>query len=340
MMNALGINIYGGGFTLGVQKHFKVLGQWEECNLGRRTFDLNFKNIYRPLNLWEWPVNEHKHKVDFLFANPPCRPWSNASVWKGRTKQDMYKDPRLDLTEHTMVAALKIEPDIFISESVENAYNIGKQHYDDIAKRWNKKGYHVTYFLNDAIIQGAPCIRRRFHFIASRYKLQLADNPGKFKVNTVRDAIGDITKFNDLPHHQLGRTRKGFDKIFKFIPEYWTLMKYINARGDDWDGNRANFIIRKLAWDWPAPTMVGFEYIHPLNRWITWREALRLCTYPDTFLAHSAEEAVDAVIPVVAEFLTKVAKKTLISKEPVKPGLSVIDWRPFAKPFHFKKIKS
>lgn len=339
-LKALGINIYGGGFTLGAQKYFDILGQWEECNLGRRTFDLNFKNIYRPLNLNEWPVNDHKHKVDFLFANPPCRPWSMASVWKGRTKQDMFNDKRLDLTAHTMTAALKIQPTVFISESVENAYNIGKQHYDDFAKQWMKKGYSVTYFMNDAIIQGAPCVRRRFHFIASQYELQLDNDPGEFKVVTVKNAISDILKVkNQIPQHDHRRTRQGFNDIMKYIPEYWTLMKYIDSL-EDWSGNRANFIIRKLAWNYPAPTMVGFEYIHPKeNRWITWREALRLCTYPDSFICHNAEEAVDAVIPAVSDFLSYTAKETILAKVPQKPKLNVIDWRPYAKPFHYKKEK-
>lgn len=31
---AIGINIYGGGFTLGALNHFEVLGQWEEFKLG------------------------------------------------------------------------------------------------------------------------------------------------------------------------------------------------------------------------------------------------------------------------------------------------------------------
>lgn len=58
-LKALGINIYGGGFTLGVLHHFDVIGQWEEINLGRRTFDLNFGGrIPRPLKREEWQPHD------------------------------------------------------------------------------------------------------------------------------------------------------------------------------------------------------------------------------------------------------------------------------------------
>lgn len=340
MMTALGINIYGGGFTLGVQNHFKVLGQWEECTLGKKTFDLNFKNIYRPLKLEEWPVKDYISKVEFLYANPPCRPWSNASVTLGRTNDKMFFDKRLVLTEHTMSAALKIKPLIFMSESVENTYIIGVSHYNDYAKMWIKAGYHVTYFLNDAIIQGAPCVRRRFHFIASRYKLQIKDKPIIKKVTTVRDAIGNIIKTNTgLLQHEYFEGRKGFTSVMSKVPPYGGLKRTINTI-PNWEGNQCSFLIKRLAWDFPACTMVGFEYIHPDgHRWITFREALRLCGYPDTFSAHNAVEAVDAVIPPVAEFLSITAKKTLQKTESVKPGLSVIDWRPYAKQYHFSKDK-
>lgn len=148
-LKAIGINIYGGGFTLGVQKHFEVLGQWEEIKLGMKTFDLNFKGIYRPLELSQWPVEAYAEAVDFVYANSPCVPWSTAIGLKGATVHNRQFDKRLELTVHTMEAALELKPRVFISESVENGYNIGKGYYEQFKERWMEEGY-------DAIIQEAP----------------------------------------------------------------------------------------------------------------------------------------------------------------------------------------
>lgn len=48
-----------------------------------------------------------------------------------------------------MEAALELKPRVFISESVENGYNIGKGYYEQFKERWMEEGY-------DAIIQEAP----------------------------------------------------------------------------------------------------------------------------------------------------------------------------------------
>ncbi|MGH7869655.1 MAG: hypothetical protein ACREP9_19010, partial [Candidatus Dormibacteraceae bacterium] len=68
-LKAIGINIYGGGFTIGVLKHFEVLGQWEEIKLGRRSFLLNFPNLASPFGARDtWPVREFTGKVDLVYA--------------------------------------------------------------------------------------------------------------------------------------------------------------------------------------------------------------------------------------------------------------------------------
>src|SRR5437660_3050623 len=97
-MRALGINIYGGGFTLGVKNAgFKILAQWEECDAGSKTFDLNrryFSGIPRPLRYADWPLAD-TGKVHLIYANPPCAPWSSANTRSGMTASVRRADPRL-----------------------------------------------------------------------------------------------------------------------------------------------------------------------------------------------------------------------------------------------------
>lgn len=335
-LKALGINIYGGGFTLGVMRHFNVVAQWEEITLGKRTFDLNFPGFNRPLTRDAWDVDTWRGKVPFVYANPPCAPWSSANTHPGKTKASRFLDPRLALTAHTYEAAVALRPEVFISESVEAGYNIGACHYDQYVELWLKAGYAVTFFLCDAILQGSPSMRRRFHFIAHRSQLQLGAPPALIRATTVGDVLHDLKQVKgQLSHHEQRSLNPHYLELAKLTQPGEPLRKALSRVPGGYQGPGVGFLMKKLKWDRPGFTMVGFQYIHPLyDRWITFREALRLCTYPDTFVAHNAVEAVDAVLPCVAEFLALVAKRTITKNEPCPLEFKLVDWRPLAKKFH------
>ena len=337
---AVGINIYGGGFTLGVMDHFNVLGQWEEINLGDRTFRKNFAGLEHPLNLSDWPVKQHKG-IDFVYANPPCAPWSRANNRTGKTVESRFNDPRLALTNHSYAAAFAMQPTVFISESVEAAHSIGVEFYRQHAQRWLRAGYAVTFFLTDALLHGAPSQRRRFHFIAHRVALHLGDPPRLESPLTVRQAFNGLTddNFGEIAQHDFRPACDHHVRLFKHVPPGGKLQELIN-RLPHYDGPRAGFFNRRLQWHTVAPTMVGFDLVHPDgHRWITHREALRLCTYPDDFIAHNPTEAVDAVLPAVGRFLAKVVKYSIIDGKPAERKLTTIDWRPLGRKFHIAVLR-
>lgn len=342
-LKALGINIYGGGFTLGVLNHFQVLAQLEEIDLGKKTFDLNFAGLARPLDIKEWGSYIDAHKgTPFVFANPPCAPWSSANTHPGKTKASRFLDQRLALTGHTYQAAQEIRPLVFISESVENAYNIGKSHYDPFVESWMKLGYSVTLFLTDAILHGAPCQRRRFHFIAHKDELQLGQVPRLERAATVRDAIWDLRldkTFGTVPQHQPQAMHPNIMKLLPHVPP-GGVVRRIAMMAPGYPGPGVGFLVKKFHWDYPSHTMVGFGFAHPDGkRMITFREAMRMCTYPDTFLAHAPVEAVDAVLPIVGDFLAGVAKRTIKAAKARKPQFEIVDWRPHGREFHHGKLR-
>lgn len=358
-LKAVGINIYGGGFTIGVMRKFHVLAQLEEFKLGRRSFLLNFPNIDSPFSEpKDWPLKRFVDGADLVYANPPCVPWSSASSYSARTGQvgtrhgkrieHRFADPLLKLTDNTMKAGIKIRPRVFISESVENAYNTGARHYDQYVRAWNRAGYRVTFFLTDAVIHGAPCRRRRFHFVAHDVPLLLGAPPDmrRFEATTVRDAIGDLRRKaqrddGELQHVEAGAGRWNQPRYRKFLracPEYEILRKILP---EGFDGPKPSIFCRKLSWDLPAPTMMGFnKLIHPDgDRWITYREGLRLMTYPDAFriAGRSDVDAYDAVIPLVAEMLATVAKRSIEAGGRVSVGHDLVDWRPLGVPYSGKR---
>lgn len=352
-LNALGINIYGGGFTIGARNHFNVLGQWEEDPLGRDTFDLNFgSKIHRPLHMADWPIERSVGRFDFIYANPPCAPWSSANTRAGFTKDKRFLDKRLTLTQHTMETAVFLQPKVFISESVENAYNIGRSHYDQYIELWTQAGYHVTIFLTDGVLHGLPSTRRRFHFIAHGQALHLKPpNMATFRPTTVRDAIWDIKDCfgrEDLPQHTLPtptqNRRSGAVspiKLMKATPIGGRLRE-VEREWPGYPGPFSSFLVKRLMWDAPAFTMVGLsKLIHPDGeRLLTWREGMRLMSFPDWFLAAREIEAADSVTPLMGDYLSGIARKSIELDQPnTGEAFTLVDWRPLGDPFRISKMK-
>ena len=109
-----------------------------------------------------------------------------------------------------------------------------------------------------------------------------------------------------------------------------------------YDGPRSSFLVKRLMWDAPAFTMVGLsKLIHPDGkRFITWREGMRLMSYPDWYLARREIEAADAVTPLMGEYLSRIARDSIRKGERIKsPKLEIIDWRPLGKPYHIGVLK-
>src|SRR5262245_10360701 len=183
---------------------FNVDGQWEECDAGKRTFDLNtryFGKIHRPLRFEDWDPFANP---SFIYANPPCAPWSAANVRMGMNRDIRRVDPRLAMTKRSMETAIALKPGVFALETVARGYSIGKAYYDSWAERWIGEGDGVTYYLTDAILLGVPSTRQRFHFVAHKNDLVLPDevDTRNFVPKTVSMAIDGLQdKFGHLPHH-------------------------------------------------------------------------------------------------------------------------------------------
>lgn len=344
--SALGINIFGGGFTLGIlsSKKFDVMAQWEECDAGKRTFDLNHKyfgGIRRPLRFEEW---DPFASPNFVYANPPCAPWSAANVRKGMNVGVRHADPRLAMTKRSMETAIALDPDFFALETVARGYSIGRAYYDGWAERWIKRGYGVTYYLTDAILLGVPSVRQRFHFLAHRKDLALRDDLDmrNFMPRTVSQAIGDLQDhFGHLPHHMPKRMSTAAHRLFAAVREG----HLINGRTDpdnrelqialkamEW---KPSFLNHKLVWDAPSYTVVNLtQHVHPRRpRFVTMREGLRLTGYPDDFVVAQSQGATQAVLPTIGKYIADLAAHSIECETTAQADLRIVDHREYAKPY-------
>ena len=286
---AIGIHIYAGTFTLGIQQAgFKIAGQWEEGPWGAKTFELNFPGVPHPLDRGDWPVAEARGRTALVYVNPPCAPWSMAGAKLG------LADPRVVHTDTCVETALQIEPDFFMWESVCRAFTIGRPKVDEITEKFHQKGYAITILFTNAILHGVPQSRERFILIAHRYQLDLqAPQVDYEKVVTVRQAIGDLEKSAVAT----GQKVKVPAHVYEPYDERGLNVAARLAQGGSWDkaydqavadgvpAKKARFLSWRLWYDAPCGTIADVTaLVHPTqDRSLTIREAARLSGLPDSF---------------------------------------------------------
>lgn len=347
---AVGMHIYSGAFTLGVRRAgFEIAGQWEEGPWGAATFERNFPRVPHPLRREEWPVDEARGDTVFMYANPPCAPWSVAGKRLGMA------DPRVVYTDNCVETALQVEPDFFVWESVPRALTLGRPKVDEVTARFHRAGYAVTWWLTNTVLHGLSQSRERFHLIAHRYELDLR-LPRPEKIQTVRDAIGDceesavpVGQPPVLPNHVYSPYDEKDGNVVARLQqgEGWNI-GYDRATSDGMPARKGRFLTWRIFYDAPSGTLAdAMALVHPaVDRRLTIREAARLCGYPDTFVFDEgspgyrwtggvrAEDVTQAVMPVIGEFLGRTFLRSLDAGTPAVSGtLEQVDWRPYGRPF-------
>ncbi len=350
---ALGLHIYSGAFTLGMARHFKIIGQWEEGPWAADTFELNFPKVPHPLTMEDWPVRDVRPQV--MYANPPCAPWSAAGSRLGMA------DPRVQFSKNCMELALQLKPEVFVIESVCRAWspNGGRVLYEEFAGKFQRLGYAVTILMTNAVLHGAPQWRERFHFIAHRGELTLPEpRMTHADVMTVRDAIEDLADsavFADeaalpsVPNHVVVRSNIKSQRVINALRqgEGWgECYQRLVAKG--LDVAKARFIAGRVRYDSPSSTLLDIgAMVHPVkNRMLTVREGARLCTYPDDFVfavdekkgLATASDVTQVVLPVMGDYLGGRFMLSLDSNAAEPGAFRVIDFRKLGRQFSSSKF--
>lgn len=174
---ALGAYIFAGGFTLGVERHFEVLGHLEgKGGYGTRTARLNWPELPVWVGEDQWPIKALQSRsapLDLLYGNPPCAAWSAAG--HGRRHQDWRTNPVVDCSRGHQDLLAKLRPTIWCWESVPGLMTKGRALVEDLMLRANRLGYHVTVVLHDAQWLGLAQRRPRVMVVTHRVELRLAE---------------------------------------------------------------------------------------------------------------------------------------------------------------------
>jgi len=356
---ALGLHIYGGGFSLGMAEHCNVVGQWEELGgFGDATTSLNLGNqlehFVMPFD--EWPERYSEGDIEIVYANPPCAPWSNIGGHKG------MDDSRTIYADHSIEMATRLRPTFFIMESVPQAWakKGGQELYLKYTDIMHSLGYSVTIWFTNTALHGIPQHRNRFHFIAHRLELNLPEPRLDGPPGLVSEAFGgllgkhvwteDIAEGStavdlEIPNHNVSRPRPVDLNTMQFLGqrEGWSY-GYERAIAAGLEAKKNRLIAGRLRWDAPSNTMVDIGcVVHPLeDRFITMREGARLGGYPDWYLVAPDQkdkmygarrsDLTQAVMPCIGSYIGRVFNESLDRGKPSPGGtLEVIDFRPAAR---------
>lgn len=315
---AVGAYIFAGLFTVGVRKHFDVLAHLEDGPFGTATARRNFPGMEVYEDPDEWPLlTLQRERPDFVYANPPCAPWSAA-----RTDGSSWKeDPRTSCVARTFDLLRKLRPKVWTFESVRGAYTKGREMVDEMAAEAAKLGYSTTHLLVDASNHGVAQVRKRYFMVCHRVEIKFP--PSGLEQVTVNDALADSVEGSAtqnmpkswaevLPDLKQGKSLKSaYDRAFSNIR-----LSHCNDGGKV--KGRPGFLYYRLSGDRPGPVITGSATkIHPTeHRFISLSETKALCGVPQTFslegsLASKYAQLAKAVMPPVGEYVAACAAEAI-----------------------------
>lgn len=317
-LKALGAYIFAGGFTIGVREHFDVLAHFEDGPYGVETALHNklVPEVFTSPD--EWPAEKFKGKVDFLYANPPCAPWSMAS--SGRPTH-WTEDPRVNAVRRLSKLLHDVRPTVWAWESVRPAWVKGRMLVEAVAADAAKLGYSATVLMVDGSLHGVPQARKRFFLVLSKVPIDWQPS-GQKKEVTVGDALRKPFK-----------TSTGIGTIPR-LAKLWTKAKqgerlarvFTRLNGAERGENgrvagRPGFLHIRLDETKLSPVVLGGPtHHHPTqNRLITVEESAALCGYPRSFVFKGSvgkqyAQVAQAVMPPVGEYLARMVADACRSK--------------------------
>lgn len=157
----VGIHVFAGGFTAGVQQVMDVDHQLEVHGFGLETAEhmCKIKCINSPAK--DWP----DVTADFAYGNPRCTGFSTITSGYDDTIHGPWAKCTCDIHEFSNYVAGRYP--IAIWESVQQAYTVGKPLLDYLRDNiFEPKGYRIAHLFVNAASTGNSQLRKRYFFVA------------------------------------------------------------------------------------------------------------------------------------------------------------------------------
>ena len=266
--------------------------------------------------------------IDLMVGGPPCQGFSLAG------KRDT-KDSRNILFKNYLRIAKVLSPKIIVMENVKMLTTMkddgGELIINTIKSEFRKNGYQVSEFVCNAKNYGVPQSRNRVFFIGVRDDLeQMPSFPKPLYEDSVfnerafsfGDAVSDLKYLEsgekDIldPHHSAVKHPEHVLKWLYFVSEGKSAHENPDEKLRPPSGYNTTY--KRQVWSRPSATVSttfgmisGSNNVHPIaTRALTVREALRLQSFPDSFVINGKLSDVrtmigNAVPPMLAYEICK-----------------------------------
>ena len=339
-LTAMGIDIFAGGYTVGVRQHFDVLAHLEENTYGVKSTKLNFPHmpVYVGQSRWnsavDWIKRNYGH-VNFVYANPPCAVWSVAGSCMRGGRDAWKSDPRLSCWRACFGAFRYTQPDAYACESVTRAFTAGREFMDELAAAAVELGYSVTHLLIDAQYLGVPQRRKRYFFVAHKYEINWV-NPNWAPPMTVWEALADV----DHPGEVLEIKNESQRNLIPLLKPGEALRPLWEQHNPEETWERTSFgvkgrprmFVHRVEGDKPMGTITGDYFIHPTeHRFMGGRELRRLNGFPLDYRfegrpQYHASFLARGVCPPVGEWLARNIRAGIERGQPIdQPRVRTVD---------------
>lgn len=330
------IDIFSGcwGLSIGFEQTWKfetclAIDVWQEALNTIKKNKPNADILTQDLNNFKdediLKIKEKYKDVKVVTWWPPCQGFSQAG-------QRNSNDPRNQLYKSYIKFIKFINPEWFVFENVAGLMSMktkeGKLFSEKILNDFKEMGYNTTLNLISAKDFSVPQDRKRVIIIGNRLWINVPKLKPitKDKPLTVRDAISDLEELEsgqkskkDKYHFALHHAERHI-KWLKNVPEWKSAHDF---KPENWMTAKGyGTTYKRIWWDRPSPTITtcfssisSQNNVHPTNtRALTIREAMRIQTFPDSFIFSGSFRDIrtqigNAVPPKLAE---EIAKQLLI----------------------------
>lgn len=257
-------------------------------------------------------------EIDLMIGGPPCQGFSLAG------KRNV-NDDRNTLFHYYLKIAESIKPKVILMENVRLLTSMkdpnGKLVRDRILRIFEEIGYHSEFFYVNAKDYGVPQHRERVIFIGVRRDLSKPPNipEGRFGLKsdlfnfkqpyfTFGDAVSDL-EYLESGEKSLIDIHHWAVKHPEHVIQWLIDVPQGKSAHDNEDKSLRppsgyNTTYKRQIWDEPAGTVAttygmisGCRNVHPIaTRSLTTREALRLQSFPDSFVLSGKSGDIRTVI--------------------------------------------
>jgi DNA (cytosine-5)-methyltransferase 1 len=312
---AVAVDVFAGGFSLGVETHFTVAAHLERCTIGAKTWRHNRPAV--PIHLdrtsnWLDALTALRPRAPmFVYGNPPCRAFSLASAHareRGSAAQDAW------WAREVVRVAAALEAPVVAIESTRGALRAAPVVHHVIWEEFKDRYPGQMWILVNAFNHGLPQWRPRVFWVLAPEVFGW--RAPALQVPSLRDCLDrldgctnvdpDMSRYIDMRRRVVNDVSIG-DAILDLVPylkpgqRMWATRTDAETRARrDWvafcrdrhpvlvDYLETRAIVmhtpRRLAWDTPSPVIYGAEskYVHPeQHRFLSVRELSRICGFPD-----------------------------------------------------------